>query len=401
MPADSAALASLIRPGSTVAIGDGFGAPRMLSKQLTAVAENTEGLRLVLGWVPVADPDLDPTAFADARTFMPGWGLRPAVAQGHIRFLPVRLGATPKLLHGPLRPDVLAATVVHTPAGYRFANEVSWQHAAIDAGARVAAVVSRAAPVCAAGPVLPAERVTVVGETDQPPLDMPDEPPAPQLERLVENLIPFIPAGGRLQIGPGALGATVLRRLEVPVRIDSGLLPDSVADLAERDLLLGTPVATYLAGGPRLREWVSGREVLHPVEFTHDPGRLSASPLFAVNTAVEVDTDGQINVEGTERAVVGGIGGHPDYAAAAARSVGGLSIIAVTTTHRGRSTLVERLSRPVSTPSHDVDIVVTEHGIADLRGLDRAERTEALRAAWGPAGVRGPDASPETSSGTP
>jgi acyl-CoA hydrolase len=140
--------------------------------------------------------------------------------------------------------------------------------------------------------------------------------------------------------------------------------------------------------------------VLHPIEFTHDPGRLSASPLFAVNTAVEIDTDGQINVEGTERAVVGGIGGHHDYAAAAARSVGGLSIIAVTTTHRGRSTLVERLSRPVSTPSHDVDIVVTEHGIADLRGLDRPERTEALRAAWGSAGVREPDDSSETDSGT-
>lgn len=400
MPTDTAALASLIRSDTTIAIGDGFGAPRGLSRQLTAAAENIAGLRLVLGWVPIADPDLDLTAFADVRTFMPGWGLRPAVAQGHIRFLPVRLGATTKLLHGPLRPDLLVATVVCTPDGYRFANEISWQHAAIDAGARVAALLSRASPVCAAGPVLPPERVTVVGETDQAPLDMPDDPPTPELERLVGNLVRLVPGGARLQIGPGALGATVLRKLEVPVRIDSGLLPDSVVDLAERNLLIGTPVATYLAGGPRLREWVSGRKVLHPIEFTHDPGRLSASPLFAVNTAVEVDTDGQINVEGTERAVVGGIGGHHDYAAAAARSVGGLSIIAVTTTHRGRSTLVERLSRPVSTPSHDVDIVVTEHGIADLRGLDRPERTEALRAAWGPAGVREPDDSSETDSGT-
>jgi len=102
-----------------------------------------------------------------------------------------------------------------------------------------------------------------------------------------------------------------------------------------------------------------------------------------VNTAVEIDLDGQVNVEGTAEAVVGGIAGHADYAAAAARSVGGLSIIAVPTAHRGRPTLVARLSRPVSTPAHDVDVVVTERGIADLRGLSRPERRNALADLWG------------------
>jgi acyl-CoA hydrolase len=47
-------------------------------------------------------------------------------------------------------------------------------------------------------------------------------------------------------------------------------------------------------------------------------------------------------------------------------------------------TLVERLSRPVTTASHDVDVVVTEHGAADLRGLDRAERRDAMRRVWEP-----------------
>ncbi|GGL13663.1 acetyl-CoA hydrolase/transferase C-terminal domain-containing protein [Nocardia jinanensis] len=387
-PTRTATLATLVGAGDTVAVGDGFGAPRALSRELTAVAAELGDLRLVLGWVPEADPELDAAEFADARTFMPGWGLRTPVAAGRVRSVPVRLSATPALLHGPLRPDVLVASVVQTPEGFRFGNEISWQHSAVAAGARIAALVSRGAPSCATGPVLPPDRVYVVGETDDPPLDMPEQPATAEIERMVERLLAYIPAGARLQVGPGALGATVLRELTVPVRLDSGLLPDSVVDLDARGLLLDTPITTYLAGGPRLRAWAEGRELLHPVEVTHDLGRLSASPLFAVNTAVELDIDGQVNVEGTEKAIVGGIGGHPDYAAAAARSVGGLSIIAVTTTHRGRSTLVPRLSRPVSTPAHDVDVVVTEHGVADLRGLDRAERTEALLAAWGPAGVR-------------
>jgi acyl-CoA hydrolase len=122
--------------------------------------------------------------------------------------------------------------------------------------------------------------------------------------------------------------------------------------------------------------------VLHPVEYTHDLGRLSADPLFAVNTAVEIDLDGQVNVEGTAASVLGGIGGHADYAAAAARSAGGLSIVAVPTSHQGRPTLVRRLSRPVSTPSHDVDVVVTERGVADLRGRSRPERHQALTELW-------------------
>ncbi len=97
-----------------------------------------------------------------------------------------------------------------------------------------------------------------------------------------------------------------------------------------------------------------------------------------MNTAVEIDLDGAVNVEGTATAVLGGIGGHADYAAAAARSVGGLSVITVTTRHNGKPTLVSQLSRPVSTPSQDVDIVVTERGQADLRGLSRPERHKAL-----------------------
>jgi acyl-CoA hydrolase len=173
-----------------------------------------------------------------------------------------------------------------------------------------------------------------------------------------------------------------------PVHVDSGLLGDGVVDLDDAGLLASDPVATYLVGTQRLYAWAdargrAGHPVLHGVEHTHDPVRLASEPpLVAVNTAVEIDLDGQVNVEGTARALVGGIGGHPDYAAAATRSRRGLSVIALASTHRGVPTLVERLARPVTTASHDVDAVVTEHGVADLRGLDRDERRRALARVW-------------------
>jgi acyl-CoA hydrolase len=379
----SAELTDLVRPGMTVAVGDGCGAPVSASGPLSEAAARCGDVRLILGWMPRADPALALDAFADVRTFLPGWGLRQGVNAGQVRFAPARLSAVPALLQGPWRPDLLVATVVRAGGGFKFGTEVSWQRAAIDAGALVAAVVSHAAPCADAGDLLPADRLVLIGETSEPPGVMPDAVATAADLAIAATVASLITPGARLQVGLGRMANAVLGAVAVPVRIDSGLLPGAVVDLDDRGLLVGEPVATYLAGGPRLYDWADGRPLLHPVEFSSDPGRLSAGPLFAVNTAVEIDLDGQVNVEGTADAVVGGIGGHADYAAAAARSAGGLSIIAVPAAHRGRSTLVARLSRPVSTPAHDVDAVVTERGAADLRGLSRPERRDALADLFG------------------
>jgi acyl-CoA hydrolase len=348
------------------------------------VAADAGGVRLLLGWTPVLDPTLDLTSFADVRTVMSGWGLRSAVDAGLVRALPVRLSTVPALLHGPLRPDVLVATVVPTAdGGFAFGTEVGWMRAALDAGAVLAGVVSSRTPVCDAGPLLPADQVVVVGETDDPPATLAFTAPGPEHRAIAGHVAGLVPPGARLQVGPGPLGRAVLDALDVPVRIDSGLLPDGVEALDGRGLLTGTPIGTYLAGGSGLLEWADGRSLLHPVEYTHDLGRLSSGPPFvAVNTALEVDAQAQVNVEGHGGSAVGGIGGHADYAAAATRSPGGLSIVAVPSRHRGHSTLVAQLSSPVSTPGHDVDVLVTESGAVDLRGLDRVERARAITGLW-------------------
>jgi acyl-CoA hydrolase len=378
-----ATLRELIRPGSRVALGDGYGAPRSVSAELSKAAGEAGGVRLLVGWVPTSDPDLDFTAFADVRAFMGGWGLRRAIDDGQVHYLPIRLGLIPSLLAGPLRPDVLVTSLVRVDGGYAWGSEVSWMRAAVDAGAVVAGVVQSAHPRADAGPPLPADQVVIVGESDALPIAAADPRDSPLHTELARHIAPLVPEGARLQIGPGPLGEAVLAGLQVPVEIDSGMLPAGVAGLHARGLLLGEASATYLAGGAEFYAWSDGRPLLHPIEYTHDAGRLSnGSPFVAVNMAVEIDDQGQINVEGDPKSNLGGIGGHPDYAAAGAKSVGGLSIIAVPSEHRGAPTLVSSLSRPVSTPSHDVEIVVTERGVADLRGLDRAERRAALRRLW-------------------
>jgi acyl-CoA hydrolase len=363
----------------TVALGDGMGSPRSLFAALAGAAAKVGRVRLILGWMPMPHPALDLSAFTEVCTIVPGWGLRSG-AVGRVRFAPVRLSGVPALLHGPWRPDLLVTSVVPLDGGgYAFGSEVSWQRAAVGTGARVAAVASFRAPRADAGEPLDAGQVTIVDTTGKPPSRFRDSPQRPEHMEIARRVALLIPAHARLQVSQGPITDALLRTLAVPVRIDSGMLPDAVVDLAERGLLDGEPVATYLAGGERLYHWADGKSILRPIEYTHHPGRLSAEPLFAVNTAIEVDLDGQVAVEGTHDEV---IGSHSDHAAAAARSPGGLSVIVMTARRGGKSTLVPQLSRPASMPSHDVDVVVNERGTADLRGLSRPDRRAALGRLW-------------------
>lgn len=380
----TAALAGLIRPGTRIALGDGVGMPRSVLPEMAAAARATGDVKLITGWVPQATAELDPTAYADVRTIMGGWGLRRAIEAGTVHAPPLRLSAVPALLAGPWRPDVVVVTAVPRSDGsLGFGTEVAWLPAAIAAGATIAAVVNSNRPRCDVGPSLPLDRLVVVGESQEAPMSLTFTPATDAHRAMAENVVARIPEGARLQVGPGALGGAVLDAVRKPVTIDSGLLPEAVTDLDRRGLVCGDPVATYLAGGPALLEWADGRPLLHHLGHTHDATRLSSGiPLVAVNTAIEIDEQGQVNVEGFPGAAVGGVGGHGDYAVAATRSVGGLSIIAMVSEHHGRPTLVDRLSAPVSTPGHDVDVLVTERGAVDLRGLDRTERARAIRSLW-------------------
>ena len=377
----TAALRAALRPGMTVALGDGVGALRCLDDggsvgaSLNAAAREVGSVRLVLGWLPAPVDGLDTDAFAEVVALMPGWGVREVLRSPKARFLPTRLAAIPALLADVLRPDVLLTRLVRRGGLLQFGTEVSWQRAVIDNGTRTLAVIDTSAPAADAEPGLDPSGVEVLGTVASGPVRVPQREPEPIHDALADAVLQVLPANARIQYGPGQLGTALLRRAQVPLHVDTGLLTDTVVDLDRRGLLAETPSATYLLGSQSLYDWADGRPILRGLDYTHDLTRLSRGlPLVAVNTAIEIDLFGQINVEGVRDKVIGGIGGHPDYCAAARMSSGGLSIIAVPTRVNGRSPLVEQLSRPTSTPAHDVDLIVTEAGYVDLRASDWSQR---------------------------
>ncbi len=381
----AAALRAQLWPGATIALGDGVGALRCLDDGtsvgavVSAVARDAGSVRLIVGWVPAPLEGIEADAFTEIVALMPGWGVRTVLLSPTARFVPTRLSGIPALLAGVLRPDVLVTRVAERGGRLYFGTEVSWQRGLVDAGVPVLAILDDTSPCADAGPPLDPGVVQVCGRSSEGPACMPQKDPETVHEALADAVLRFVPEGARLQYGPGQLGTAVLRRTPVPLRIDTGLLTEAVVDMDTRGMLIDMPSAAYLFGTKKLYDWADGKPILRGIDYTHDVTRLaSGEPLVAVNTAIEIDPFGQINVEGRGEKVVGGIGGHPDYCAAARMSRGGLSIIAVPTTVNGNSPLVDQLSRPASTPAHDVDLIVTEAGHADLRGADWSRRRRLI-----------------------
>jgi hypothetical protein len=336
----------------------------------------------------VRTPDWLETSGVDTSSLMVGAGLRRAVASGRVRPVATRLSAVPGLLAGRLRPEVAVVGGIEDGGGrWRAVGSPGWAFS-VARSASEGLVIERwtgpDAPVV--GPLLPDRPVLGVVER----VDPPDRPPAHRtgaehgvIGRLVASLIPD---GATVQWGPGAVGASVIDAIYRPVRVRSGLVSDELVGLHRRGLLAAPAVAAYIWGGPDLHAMAANGELrLGEVTRTHDLTALSATPAFvAVNTALQVGLDGSVNIETAAGRVVSGPGGHPDFAAAASRSPGGMSIIALPSTAAGRSSIVARPD-VVSTPRCDVDLVVTEHGIADLRGASDRERVRLL------AGVAGPE----------
>src|SRR6202012_702867 len=147
------ALRDALRPGMTIALGDGVGALRCLDDggsvgaALSAAASRVGSVRLVLGWLPAPIDGLDADAFADVVALMPGWGVRDVLRSPKARFLPTRLAAIPALLADVLRPDVLLTRLARRDGSLQFGTEVSWMRAVIDSGTRTLAVVDTSGPV--------------------------------------------------------------------------------------------------------------------------------------------------------------------------------------------------------------------------------------------------------------
>ncbi len=369
-----------------MAVADGPGAPWTTPWEACVDPAASEPVSLLVGWMVEPSPWLDKLSTRPAGSVSSvhaGRELTAAINAGRVRYVPVRLSAVPRLLSGRFRPDVAVVSGRPVAGGYVFGAAVGWAYAAARCARSVVVELNPEAPPYDA-PTIPGHVVSVV-ESPRPPALARLRPPDPAELVIAELVASLVPARATIQYGPGSGAEAIIDALQVPVHVHSGSVNDALVRLACRGLLAGRAEAAYAWGTASLAQLSSSGDLrLLPVEATHSAGRLAATPRFvAINTALEVGLDGSVNIERIGGRLVSGIGGHSDFCGGAARSDGGLSIIAVAATRHGASTIVPR-PEVVSTPRSDIDIVVTEHGIADLRGLDDEGRRSRLLAVAAP-----------------
>ena len=199
--------------------------------------------------------------------------------------------------------------------------------------------------------------------------------------------------GATVQFGIGALPEACLDALagHRDLGIHSGLLNDAamrliqagVATGARKTVDPGVAVGGFLGGSAALFRFAHRHPAirLRGTGYTHDPAVLAAQwRLAAINSACEVDLSGQVNAEVAGGRYVGSVGGASDFLRGAARSPGGVPIIALPSTAGPASRIVVHLNGPVSTPRADAGVIVTEYGVADLRGAPVTVRYERMLA---------------------
>jgi acyl-CoA hydrolase len=246
--------------------------------------------------------------------------------------------------------------------------------------------------------VLRRDQVDLIVHTSVRPAAAEASRPGDNERAVAGRVAGLIDAGATLQIGLGAVPAAVLRALggHRDLGIHSGLITDEVAELAECGVInnerktidRGITVTGLLSGGANLMRWAHRNRALslRPTSYTHDHAVLRSIEQFvAINSAVEVDLTGQINAETARGHYVGAVGGAGAFLRGALESRGGLPIIALPATAGRNSRIVANLSGPVSTARADAGIIVTEHGVADLRGLSVRARRDKMLAIADPA----------------
>ena len=247
------------------------------------------------------------------------------------------------------------------------------------------------------GATLRLDEIDAWVQSDQPVVNMPAGKSGEAETAIARHIASRIEDGATLQLGIGNLPDTVLQALHGHrnLGLHSGTIGDRVADLAEAGVITnthkgidtGVSVTGLLMGTARTRRWAHRNPALRiaGTDYTHSARVLGQiNKLVAINAAIEVDLTGQINAEVVAGQYLGAVGGAMDFLRAAAVSPGGLPIVALPATARGQSRIVARLSGPVSTPRADAGLIVTEHGVADLRGLSLSERAQAMLAIAAP-----------------
>jgi acyl-CoA hydrolase len=320
-------------------------------------------------------------------------GLRSLSKAGRLEVVPCHYSALPRLFATKQLPSDVGLLQVSPPDERGMVSlgvGVEYIADALEHTPVLIAEVNQRMPRTRGSAELPMDRFAATIETDRPLRESPSRPGDFVDTAIAGHVAGLIEDGDTLQMGVGSLPDAVLSRLtdHRDLGFHTGMISDGVLDLIDAGAVTGAKkerdTGLVVTGAAIGSADLYARLADYPVEFraasyTHAPAVLSDFRSFvSINAAIEVDLQAQVGAEVIGGVHIGAVGGQVDFSRAAALT-GGRSIIALRSQFQGRSSINLHLAGGVVTTARsDVDVIVTEHGVAHLTGCSVKERARRL-----------------------
>jgi acyl-CoA hydrolase len=250
------------------------------------------------------------------------------------------------------------------------------------------------------------DEADVIVQGDKPPLALPDSDPSDAERAIAAHAMRFVPSGATLQTGIGGIPAMVATLLaEGPggdFGVHSEMFTTGLMKLhkagkvtnANKGQYSGVSITTFAMGNEELYGWLDGNDEVAflPVDVVNAPEVIARNKdMITINGALAVDLSGQVVADSIAGKQFSGIGGHEDFISGPGLDFSDRSLICLPSTFTKGGVAVSRIvamfaeGTVVTTPRHQLDVVITEHGVAELRGRSVRERGLALAAIAEPA----------------
>lgn len=307
------------------------------------------------------------------------------------RFVPIRLGDVHRVVSatGELKPDVVVIQTSKPLADGTVSLGISVGPNLdfVRSAKIVIAEFNENMPVTCGESRISLDQIDYGYESSTPICEYHSATPTESDHKIVEHVMGLVPDGAWAQLGIGSVPDLVMAQLadKKDINLISGLLTSGMQQFMENAKHTPEVIVGELAGETSFYEFCHENKQIKmaPTSITHDVSAVASLPKFtSINSAIELDLMGQSNGEAIGNLQISGVGGALDYIEAANWCKDGISIIALpsVTNDGSKSKIVARFGAGaiVTSPRYCTDYVVTEYGVAKLKGKDLYERAEAL-----------------------
>jgi 4-hydroxybutyrate CoA-transferase len=397
---------SLVKSNMRVFVQGAAATPQVLLEALAARAHTLTGIETVHlhleGSAPHAAPSLE--GHVRPKCFFVGANMRAPIAEGRADYIPIFLSEIPLLFRRGLMPLDVALVHVSAPDAHGYCSlgtSVDVAAAAVETARIVIAQVNPRMPRTLGHGQVHVSKLTAAVEVDT---WLPESKPAeltPVEDAIGRNVAELVEDGATLQMGIGGIPDAVLRWLGEHQRlgVHTEMFSDGLLPLVEKGVITGEAkkrqrgkiVSSFVMGTRKLFDFIDDNASveLRETGYVNDTSVIRQNPkVTAINSALEIDLTGQVCADSLGEAIYSGVGGQIDFMRGASLSEGGKPIIALASTTRSGISRIVPLLKPgagvVSTRAN-VHFIVTEHGTAQLWGMDLKARAKALIAIAAPA----------------